>query len=187
MAVILKFLGFFHLLHSPILIIFPYIIQHYTTDILYIIYFLLIMFSYTFIDGECPISYISKKIHNNEYISGQEISRYPEMEYFIHKSQIDYYFGITTTAYIGTLFYVIFRSKMANPFLCLFTFCVLLNYFLQIRGYFPIRYLCIIRELTKYTLLFAICFFFNVVENHIKISSLLYIYGLCCINAVNRR
>jgi hypothetical protein len=57
---IITIIGLLHLIHTPLLVLFPFIVNNFTTDIFYIIYFFSIMFFYTFIDGECPISYICK-------------------------------------------------------------------------------------------------------------------------------
>jgi hypothetical protein len=163
---IVSVLGIFHLIHSPLLILFPFIIKNYTTDIFYIIYFLFIMLLYTFINGECPISYICKLTLNNKYIAGHDITYYPEMEYmFINKKYINYYFGIMTTIYIFTLFFVIFRTMWFSyiSYILIFTFFILLNYFLFIRKFFSIKnknVFIIFQEITKYTLLFTICFLF---------------------------
>lgn len=90
---ILELLGIIHLIHCPILIAFPFIIINQKIDIFYISYFFFICLSYTFINGECPISYISRIIKKSESI------RFPEMESIIPNYlhfYIDYYFIITT-------------------------------------------------------------------------------------------
>lgn len=161
---IVTILGFFHLIHSPLLVLFPFIINSFVLDIFYINYFLSIMFLYTFIDGECPISYICKKINNKNYIAGSNITYYPEMKYLINNQQyINYYFGLMTIMYILTLFFVIFRTNIYSHFLA-FTFFVLFNYFLIIRDYFPIKdrgFFIVFQKFTKYTLLLCIAFLFN--------------------------
>ena len=157
---------FFHLIHSPLLVVFPLLVEKYTYDIFYIIYFFTIMFFYTFIDGECPISYICKIIIDKTYVAGSKINYYPEMEYLLqHQKTIDYYFGSMTIAYIATLFFVIFRTNTFSYFLT-FTFVILLNYFLIIRNYFSINkriYFIIVQEITKYILFLTIYFFIKLV------------------------
>ena len=102
-------LGIIHLVHCPCLIIYPYVTDCF--DFLYIIYFFGILFSYTFINGECPISYIYKKWKNPEYIAGSQISDYPEMQVILGK-MIQIYFGTNTVLYMGSLLYVIHRSNI---------------------------------------------------------------------------
>jgi hypothetical protein len=159
---IVEVIGLFHLIHSPLLVLFPFIVKNFTTDIFYIIYFFTIMFLYTFIDGECPISYICKIMIDKEYTAGSNITYYPEMEYLLRSQRIiDYYFGTMTLLYIATLFFVIFRTNTFSYFL-IFTFVILLDYFLFVRNCFSmknIKFFLIVQEVTKYTLFLTICFF----------------------------
>jgi hypothetical protein len=154
-------LGVIHFIHSPLLILFPFIIKNFILDIFYIIYFFAIMFLYTFIDGECPISYICKMINDKNYIAGTNITYYPEMECILrNKTHINYYFGIMTFMYILTLFFVIIRRNIFSYFLSSI-FLIILIYFLLIRNIFSIKKkinFIIFQEFTKYMLLFAICF-----------------------------
>ena len=116
---LIRFIGICHLLHSPILILFPYYIS--TCDFLYIHYFFVIMLSYTYIHGECPISYVCKKILDKTYIAGNKVEYYPEMlTIFSTENQISLYFFITTTLYLSSLFYVIRRSTIAFPYIGFF-------------------------------------------------------------------
>lgn len=147
-------LGLLHLIHSPLLILFPFVIVTFETDIFFIVYFLTIMFSYTFINGECPISYIYKLSIDKNYIAGSNINYYPEMEYLLH-NKIEYYFGTMTFLYVLTLFIVIFRTE--TFFHSIFTMIILANYFLFIRK--KLKYFEIVQEITKYVLLFTICLF----------------------------
>lgn len=156
---IINVLGIFHLIHSPFLIIFPFLIQNFTSDILYLIYFFLNMYLYTFIEGECPISYACKKIKDNKYCAGNNITHYPEMEFlFANKEYINCYFGVMTTLYILTLCFIIRRTNLpiypfSVPFLFLFA------YFLSIRKILVIKSranLVLFQDATKCILFFTI-------------------------------
>jgi hypothetical protein len=115
---IVTIIGVIHFIHSPLLILFPFVIKNFILDIFYVIYFFIIMFLYTFIDGECPISYMCKLINDKNYIAGTNITYYPEMDCIIpNKTYINYYFGIMTFMYILTLFFVIFRTNIFSYFL----------------------------------------------------------------------
>jgi hypothetical protein len=161
--IIIVLIGLFHMVHSPLLIVFPLIVKNYVSDIFYIIYFFTILFLYTFINGECPISYICKKIIDKNYIAGSNIQYYPEMLYLLHnQKRINYYFGTMTFFYIVILFLVIFRTNTFS-YLLFFTFIVLSIYFLFIHNFFSNLknkkiYFSIIQEITKYTLFLTICF-----------------------------
>ena len=149
----IKIIGVFHLLHSPLLTIFPFLFQTFTTDILYIIYFLFVMFLYTFINGECPISYTCKVMIDKTYIAGSDITYYPEMELILNKKSIEYYFGSMTISYIVSLFMVIIRT---NIFYLIVTLFILLIYYYFIRNQDSMD-IFLVQEITKYTLGFTIC------------------------------
>jgi len=148
--------GILHLIHSPLLVIFPFMIQTYSTDILYIIYFFVIMFLYTFLDGECPISYICKVRLDKKYIAGSNITYYPEMESILPSKMIDYYFGTTTILYLISLFFVMFRTNTFS-YVFVFIFLLLLIYFLIVRKFSIKRHL-LFQEIVKCILFFTICF-----------------------------
>ena len=157
-SMIILSLGIFHLIHCPIMIIYPFLFYSYTSDVLYITYFFFIMFLYTFINGECPISYLSKLIINRNYIAGDNITYYPEMKYIaINDNYTDCYFAITTTFYILTLWFVIIRANIPIYFL-IPSFFVLCVYFLCIRNNIlkKTRYFSLIQEITKYITLLTI-------------------------------
>ena len=174
---IIKIIGLFHLFHSPLLVLFPFIVKTFTTDILYISYFFAIMFLYTFVNGECPISYVCKIIIDKNYIAGSNITYYPEMEYLLqNKKTINYYFGTMTFLYIKILFFVIFRTNTMS-YILFFVFVLLFNYFLLVRDYFSIKnriYFIIFQEITKYILFLTIYFLLKLVPfeiNHVQASN----------------
>jgi hypothetical protein len=163
---IIAIIGLFHLIHTPLLVVFPFIVNNFTTDIFYIIYFFYIMFFYTFLDGECPISYICKVMIDKQYIAGSDVAFYPEMECVLPtKKIINYYFGTMTFLYITILFFVISRTNIFS-YVFIFVFSLLLNYFLFVRNYISIKkqlYFPLLQEITKYTLFFTICFLLSYV------------------------
>jgi len=155
---IITTLGIIHFIHSPLLIIFPFIVENNTMDIIYIMYFFGIMFLYTFIDGECPISYLAKIIDDRNYTAGKDITHYPEMERILNVPYIDYYFPIMTTLYLFSLVIVILRTKIhLYWFICPLLFVFV--YFLFIREivFIHLTHFNIFQEITKYVLLFTIC------------------------------
>ena len=177
--------GIIHLLHCPCLIILPFCINNPIFTVLYIEYFFGILFLYTFINGECPISYIYKKRKDPNYIAGSRIADYPEMSeiFFLFRDKeiyISVYFGATTILYIGSLIYVINRSNI--PF---FLFVIPTNslffyfYFLHKCRTHPLFY--IIQEFNKTILfLFILClnislYYANILNNFfVHISAYLH-------------
>ena len=151
-------IGIIHFIHTPVLILVPFIIDNFTTDIYYIIYFFTIMFVYTFINGECPISYTCKRMLDKHYIAGSQLTYYPEMEYVLSKKNIEYYFGSMTFLYINTLGYVIYRTNTCSY--VIFTCITLTQYFLFLRNIIKIHqlYFILFQEFTKYTLWITISY-----------------------------
>ena len=131
-------IGIIHLIHCPCLILLPFCINNHIFDILYIEYFLGIMFSYTFLNGECPISFFYKKQKNPNYIAGSRIYNYPEMSEIFElcfsqekDKYISIYFGTNTVIYIGSLYYVIDRSNTPFyiPTISLFFYFTILHFY----------------------------------------------------------
>jgi uncharacterized membrane protein len=154
----LRIIGLLHLLHAPALILFPFYVNNQLADIIYINYFFLIMFSYTFINGECPISYVSKKIMDQDYFAGTDLEYYPEMRSIFNTDQdIKDYFTTTTIAYLFTLIYVINRSKI--PFYVFILPTITLSYyFLFVKVYNTHKettHFLICQEATKYITFFT--------------------------------
>jgi hypothetical protein len=126
-------LGVIHLIHAPLLILYPYFINN---NKIYIIYFYLMLLSYTFTNKSCPISYYAKKITNNTNL-------YPEMDIFIsNKYIIKLYFTITTIIYSYTL-YIINNNYYINNI----EFIIIIIYFMNNNYYYQelVKYYCLIK------------------------------------------
>jgi hypothetical protein len=182
---ILEILGVIHIIHSPLLFIYPLIIINQKIDIYYLTYFFFICFSYTFINGECPISYVSKIIKKNNclkendnyvckndniikennYVCENE-RNFPEMASILPiclYPYIYYYFIVTTKIYLFSLYIVIYRNNLYN--VVYFPFSVLSIYFLFVYFFINIRltnhfltYFKIYQQFTKVILVLTIYF-----------------------------
>ena len=103
------------MLHSPIITIYPFIIKSTCYDIYYINYFFLIMMSYTFLNGECPISFVCKKIINSKYNAGDNINDYVELyQVFPNKYYVNNYIQLMTYCYLSSLLYIIYFTNVKN-------------------------------------------------------------------------
>jgi hypothetical protein len=177
---ILEILGVIHIIHSPLLFIYPLIIINQKIDIYYLTYFFFICFSYTFINGECPISYVSKIIkknhclkekcddvcENDNYVCENE-RNFPEMASILpicFYPYIYYYFIVTTKIYLFSLFLVIYRNNLYN--VVYFPFSVLSIYFLFV-------YFFINNRLTNHFLTY-----FKIYQQFTKVILVLTIYFL---------
>ena len=94
------------MLHSPLLTIYPFVIKNACYDIYYVNYFFLIMLSYTFLHGECPISFVCKKMMNAKYEPGEQIEDYEELYLVVpNKYFVNSYIQLMTCSYLSSLMY----------------------------------------------------------------------------------
>ena len=101
------------MLHSPIITIYPFIITSACYDIYYINYFFLIMMSYTLLNGECPISFVCKKMINPKYAAGENINDYVELYQVVpNKYYVNNYIQLMTCSYLSSLLYVIYFTNV---------------------------------------------------------------------------
>ena len=114
---VMSLIGVFHFIHAPLLIVYPFVISSSDWDFAYIQYFFLIMYAYTFYNGECPISFYYKKRANPYYVAGSRITDYDEM-YTICKDRtfVKKYIATTTSLYGGALLYTMRRIHITPAF-----------------------------------------------------------------------
>lgn len=111
----INIIGIFHMLHSPIITIYPVIITSACYDIYYVNYFFFIMMSYTFLNGECPISFVCKKMINHKYEAGENINDYVELyQVFPNKYYVNNYIQLMTCSYLSSLLYVIYFTNVKH-------------------------------------------------------------------------
>jgi len=149
----LEILGIIHIIHYPILIAFPFIVINQKSDIYYISYFFFICFAHTFINGDYPISYVSRMLNNNKSFSENKINfpertcenkinflertcenkiNFPEMESVLPIYLYPYinpYFIITSKIYFCALSFVVYRNDLFNTIMI--PFSVLFFYYLM--------------------------------------------------------
>lgn len=150
----------FHLLHSPLLVISPIVFNNELFRLIYLQYFFIVMLSYTFINGECPISYLAKIILDERYKAGENLSYYPEMVIIFKRNEyINIYFACATVVYLITLADLIFKMNIPKFPLCPAFFCTFV-YFLFVRDvYFTKNHDCypFVQGITRATLFITIC------------------------------
>lgn len=108
---ILHILGIFHLIHGPILCLFPFV---YRYDYYYLMYFYFLCICYIYTQFQCPITLLAIKIYKklNQNLPKYK-SQYPEMKAIGISDSISYrFFWFTTVGYIISLFYSIKHLKM---------------------------------------------------------------------------
>ena len=84
--------------------------------------------SYTFTNGECPITYITKLYINPMYVAGDTIHYFPEMVYYFNLTNTIRYFRYTTIIYLCVLYHLAKRQHILHK---LYTLSIVLSiYFL---------------------------------------------------------
>jgi hypothetical protein len=135
-------ISFFHWTHGPFLIILPLYLQNNKYKIIYIKYAYFILFSYTFTDGECPITYSYKKINNNSYIAGSNITDLADLYLLqIHPYYINIYIRLLSSIYFYHIFRYMYLLKYFNKWTMLDAIilaCYLYQLYIYKNSYFTI-------------------------------------------------
>jgi hypothetical protein len=79
MTIVLRTLGYIHLLHGPLLVAFPFLHRSYVGDLCFLNYYFILVYLYCFFYRECPITYMDKWNENPDYIPGTNPDHFPEM------------------------------------------------------------------------------------------------------------
>jgi hypothetical protein len=126
----IKIIGIFHICHSFLLTIYPYV---YDYDIEYVNYYVWILLSYTYLNAECPISYLYKKIKDPTYIAGTTLTSFDDMYAIVPKEYVNLYVFIMTCLSMSTLFMVLIRMK--TPFVNIGTNVIIVLYYIILSRY----------------------------------------------------
>jgi hypothetical protein len=128
MTIVLRTLGYIHLIHGPLLIAFPFLHTSYVYDLCFLNYYFILVYLYCFFYRECPITYMAKWNENPNYIPGTNPDHFPEMvavmNHWIAPAEApaeapaainqwsSIFFMTTTTGYVYSLLYVIYRLNI---------------------------------------------------------------------------
>lgn len=198
MTIVLRTLGYIHLLHGPLLVAFPFLHRSYVGDLCFLNYYFILVYLYCFFYRECPITYMAKWNENPDYIPGTNPDHFPEMiavmNHWITSEEAtaatseeatasatmeaaatmetqaspsainqwsSIFFMTTTTGYVYSLLYVIYRLNMPYQLL-LVPFSSSIFYL----G-FPDKYIShdflVYQEIVKAVMLVSICLTTNVI------------------------
>ena len=126
----MKIIGIFHMCHLLLLTIYPYL---YDYDAEYVNYYVWILLSYTYLNAECPISYLYKKIRDPSYIAGTTLTSFDDMYAIAPKEYVNLYVFIMTCLSMGSLFMVLIRMKI--PFISIGTNGIIVLYYIILSRY----------------------------------------------------
>jgi len=91
-----KIIGLAHLLFAIFIAFYGIVFKKMWFDYVYIIYAILVLISWTYYNGECPLTYYIKKQQDNSYIAGEESTDINDM-YLLFGSKDIIYTIITIT------------------------------------------------------------------------------------------
>jgi hypothetical protein len=157
----MSLIGTIHFIHSPLLVLYPFVISSPYWDLIYIRYFFVIMFAYTYYNGECPFSYTYKKLMDVNYTAGDRINDYDEMyAVYNNRSFINKYLMTTTSLYTGSLLYTMYRVNI-SPAFTIWSSLIVMIYLSGIKEVYVFRthkLFIITQVLLRYCFLFALLF-----------------------------
>ena len=108
-----KIIGLFHIILSFIASIY-FIWRNNYLDTYYILYFCIINISWVLMKNECIVSYISKKLENNDYKMG-ETTDLKDYETILGSEISNVFLNYLLTMYIVNLLLIVYTSNIKNP------------------------------------------------------------------------
>jgi hypothetical protein len=105
-----RIIGFIHMILSFIASIY-FLWRNDDYDIYYIIYFCIVNISWVFMKNECIISYIAKKIHNNDYNLGDNLD-IEDYDSIIGKEISNIFLNYVLLMYIVNLLVIVYVSDI---------------------------------------------------------------------------
>lgn len=122
-------IGLFHLFIMIYQITYPIFFNNYFYDILYILYFYLLLLSYILLKGECIVTLLFKFISDDKYKLGSDIFNLKDVENilpFVNREFIHTIFGIFPIYFSFALYKLNSRTKaLPNYNFLLFCICYL--------------------------------------------------------------
>ena len=132
-------IGLFHLLIMIYQLFYPILFNNCFYDIIYILFFYIILLSYILLKGECIVTLLFKLIYNNKYEIGSDIFNLNDVENilpFVNRGFIHSIFGILPLYFSFMLYKINSRTK-ALPNYNFFIFCLCYLFFiLYLRHFF---------------------------------------------------
>jgi hypothetical protein len=105
-------IGIIHIFTAVLISIYAFIFKNPTADYLYlfIVYFLLL--HWTFLNSECVISYVIKKMKNKNYVAGEATGKSEMFDVFAKNNYLIYFFDfIVNVVWTITVYLVLVRNK----------------------------------------------------------------------------
>jgi hypothetical protein len=102
-------------------------------DFIYILYTILISISWTFYNGECPLTYYIKKINNDNYIAGTESTDIKDMYLVFGSKELVYYIITISLFMTSTSYYLVLKRNNYPNYIYILLPMMQLLYILSLR------------------------------------------------------
>ena len=119
----LTIIGTAHLFLAIFIGIYGFIFEKSWFDFVYLFYQLIVIFSWPFFNGECPLTYFIKKYRNPDYVMGEDSTDLEDM-HLLFGSKTAVYLLMTVGILITPISYYIVFTRNHFPFYIYFPFCV---------------------------------------------------------------
>ena len=123
-------MGILHWAIAIFLVGFPLFIKGFGSTLFYLTLFFVVVIHWTYLSGECFISFLMRRHNNPDYQPGQNIDENVEMSAVTGKENYDRIMKIGLFVYGLIVFFVLFRNNEWVP--TWFSMAVVLTYFFYI-------------------------------------------------------
>jgi hypothetical protein len=123
----MKIIGIYHICHSFFLSIYPFICQD---DIAFVNYYTMILLSYTYLNGECPVTYLYKRLRNPEYIAGTTLTSFDDVYQIAPREYVHTYACITTGCSLYNLFTIL--RQLETPIITIILNGIIILYYIYL-------------------------------------------------------
>ena len=128
-----KLTGFLHILIGIFISLYGVLFKKSWFDYVYMLYAIIVMLSYVFLNGECCISYYIKKSKDKNYIPGKEPTDLKDMNLLFKNKFVVYFIILFINLFNLISEYIVFRrNNFSSLFYVGFPFAHLL-YILSLR------------------------------------------------------
>jgi hypothetical protein len=120
-----KIIGILHFLFAILISLYGLLVEKGDYDKLYLFYIILLIISWTFYNGECPISYYSKKYKDKNYVAGSNTLDLHDIHDAVGKNNkniIDILIGLSLISNVISLYIVSSRNQYPNIISFIFPF-----------------------------------------------------------------
>ena len=121
----IKIIGILHLLLAIIIPLYGLLFKKSDYDKLYLFYEILLVISWTFYDGECVVSYYSKKYKDNNYVAGFDTLDLHDIHDIFGKNNkniMDMLIALSLILNVISIYIVLSRNQYPNIISFMFPF-----------------------------------------------------------------